>query len=55
MASEVVSDNNARQEEAEYWVPSDAARLGMQFMQSKLPHAPSSLIMDFLRNMNKVF
>eukprot|EP01036_Dinobryon_divergens_P030096 gene30096-39292_t len=30
-------------DEAEYWVPGDAARLGIQFMQSKLPHAPSNM------------
>lgn len=39
----------------EYWVPEAAAKLGLQFMKSKIPHAPTSVIMDFLRNMNKVF
>ncbi len=42
------------QEEAEYWVPSDAARLGLNFISAKVPHASPSVIMDFLRSMNKV-
>ena len=42
-------------EEAEFWVPSAAAKLGMQFLSSKVPHAPQKVIMDFLRNMNKVY
>lgn len=42
-------------EEAEFWVPSAAAKLGMQFLSSKVPHAPQKVIMDFLRNMNKIW
>ena len=41
-------------EESEFWVPSAAAKLGLQFLSSKIPHAPPKVIMDFLRNMNKV-
>eukprot|EP01034_Spumella_vulgaris_P036058 gene36058-44468_t len=43
------------QEESEYWVPSAAARLGLQFISSKAPHAHPSVIMDFLRSMNKIW
>jgi len=42
-------------EEAEYWVPSEAARLGLQFLSSKIPHASPKVIMDFLRSMNKIW
>jgi hypothetical protein len=41
-------------DEGEYWVPGEAARLGVDFMRAKAPHAPQTLIMDFLRDMNKV-
>ena len=41
-------------EESEYWVPTEAAKLGMQFLASKVPHAAPSVIMEFLRSMNKV-
>jgi myosin heavy subunit len=42
------------QEEAEYWVPADAAKLGIQFMQTRFPNTSPRVIMDFLRSMNKV-
>lgn len=42
------------QDEAEYWVPGEAARLGLEFLTSKIPHASPRVIMDFLRSMNKV-
>lgn len=42
-------------EEQEYWVPNDAARLGLQFLASKMPHASPKVIMDFLRSMNKIW
>jgi hypothetical protein len=42
------------QDEAEYWVPGEAARLGLEFLTSKIPHASPKVIMDFLRSMNKV-
>lgn len=42
-------------EEAEYWVPSDAAKLGLQFLTAKIPHASPKVIMDFLRSMNKIW
>lgn len=35
-------------------MPSDAARLGLEFLSAKMPHASPKVIMDFLRNMNKV-
>lgn len=41
-------------DEAEFWVPSEAARLGVQFMASKFPNTQPKVIMDFLRSMNKV-
>lgn len=42
-------------EEAEFWVPSEAARLGVQFMASKFPNTAPKVLMDFLRAMNKVW
>eukprot|EP01038_Epipyxis_sp_PR26KG_P004052 gene4052-5794_t len=42
-------------EEAEYWVPNDAARLGIHFIQSKLSNTPPKVILDFLRSMNKIW
>ncbi len=36
-------------------MPSDAARLGLEFLSAKMPHASPKVIMDFLRSMNKVF
>lgn len=42
-------------EEQEFWVPREAARLGMNFIASKIPHAPPSIILEFLRNMSKVW
>lgn len=42
------------QDESEYWVPSEAARLGLEFMSARIPHASPKIIMDFLRSMNKV-
>ena len=51
----LISPNHtSSQEEAEYWVPSEAARLGLEFMSAKIPHASPKVIMDFLRSMNKV-
>jgi hypothetical protein len=41
-------------EESEYWVPKDAAKLGLNFMAAKFPHASPQVIMEFLRSMNKV-
>jgi hypothetical protein len=35
-------------------VPGEAARLGLEFLTSKIPHASPKIIMDFLRSMNKV-
>jgi hypothetical protein len=35
-------------------VPGEAARLGLEFLTSKIPHASPKVIMDFLRSMNKV-
>lgn len=35
-------------------MPSEAARLGLEFMSAKIPHASPKVIMDFLRSMNKV-
>lgn len=43
------------EEEGEYWVPSAAARLGLDFLSSKIPHASPRVIMDFLRSMNKIW
>lgn len=43
------------QEESEFWVPADAAKLGVQFMASKFPSASPRVILDFLRNMNKIW
>jgi len=42
------------QEEEQYWVPEAASRMGVEFWESKIPNAPKSLIMDFLRRLNKV-
>ena len=42
-------------EEAEYWVPSEAAKLGLQFLSARIPHASPKVIMDFLRSMNKIW
>jgi len=42
-------------EESDNWVPREAARLGMNFIASKIPHAPPSLILEFLRGMSKVW
>eukprot|EP01035_Chromulina_nebulosa_P018510 gene18510-24227_t len=43
------------EEEELYWVPKRAATIGMDFLSSNLPHAPPSVIMEFLRKMNKVW
>lgn len=45
----------ALQEESEFWVPADAAKLGVQFMASKFPSASPRVILDFLRSMNKIW
>lgn len=42
------------QEESEYWVPKEAAELGVHFLRTKFPQTPPTVIMEFLRNMNKV-
>lgn len=42
-------------EETEYWVPREAAHIGMNFMVAKIPHAPPGLIYEFLRNISKVW
>jgi hypothetical protein len=42
-------------EETEFWVPREAAHIGMNFMASKIPHAPPGTIYEFLRNMNKIW
>ncbi len=42
-------------EESEYWVPREAAHIGMNFMASKIPHAPPGTIYEFLRNMNRIW
>lgn len=42
-------------EETEYWVPREAAHIGMSFMVAKIPHAPPGLIYEFLRNLSKVW
>ncbi|RYH21037.1 hypothetical protein EON65_21660 [archaeon] len=42
-------------EEGEYWVPSEAAKLGVQFFTTKLPHVSTNVIMEFLRGMNKIW
>jgi hypothetical protein len=41
-------------EEQIHWVPRKAADIGIQFLADNLPHAPASVIMEFLRTMNKV-
>jgi hypothetical protein len=43
------------QQESEYWVPREAAHIGMSFMVSKIPHAPPGMIYEFLRNLSKVW
>lgn len=35
-------------------MPGEAARLGLDFLAAKVPHASPKVIMDFLRSMNKV-
>jgi len=42
-------------EESEFWVPREAAHIGMNFMASKIPHAPAGTIYEFLRNMNRIW
>jgi hypothetical protein len=42
-------------EESEFWVPREAAHIGMNFMASKIPHAPPGTIYEFLRSMNKIW
>ena len=42
-------------EESEFWVPREAAHIGMNFMASKIPHAPPGTIYEFLRNMNRIW
>lgn len=42
-------------EEMDHWVPREAAKLGMNFIASKIPHAPPGLILEFLRGMSKVW
>jgi len=46
---------SSMEEEELYWVPKRAATIGMDFLSSNLPHAPPSVIMEFLRKMNKVW
>ena len=41
-------------EEQDLWVPRQAAREGLMFLVSKIPHAPPKLITEFLRKINKV-
>jgi hypothetical protein len=36
-------------------VPRKAAHVGLQFLSSKIPHAPPKLITEFLRKINKVW
>lgn len=43
------------EDEVTLWVPHEAANAGMKFLTSKIPHAPPSVIMDFLRKMNKIW
>eukprot|EP00605_Chrysophyceae_sp_TOSAG23-4_P000727 GSChrysophyteH1.ASY1.ANO1.811.1 assembled CDS len=42
-------------EESEFWVPREAAHIGMNFMASKIPHAPPGTIYEFLRSMNQIW
>lgn len=42
-------------EELDSWVPREAAKLGMNFIASKIPHAPPGLILEFLRGMSRVW
>ena len=42
-------------EELDNWVPREAAKLGMNFIASKIPHAPPGLILEFLRGMSRVW
>ena len=46
---------NSLKEESEYWVPREAAHIGMSFMVSKIPHAPPGMVYEFLRNLSKVW
>lgn len=46
--------SSTMQEESEYWVPKDAAELGVHFLRTRFPQTPPTVIMEFLRNMNKV-
>ena len=39
----------------ELWVPANASAQGLKFWSSKLPHTSRTVIMDFLRSMNKVW
>ncbi len=47
--------NKSFQEESEYWVPREAAHIGMSFMVSKIPHAPPGMVYEFLRTLSKVW
>jgi hypothetical protein len=42
-------------EESQLWIPREAGKAAMRFHSSKIPHAPPSVILDFLRKMNKVW
>eukprot|EP00981_Chlorochromonas_danica_P012341 scaffold4841_cov259-Ochromonas_danica.AAC.14 len=42
-------------DESEFWVPREAARLGVQFMSQRFPNASPKVIMDFLRSMNQIW
>lgn len=50
-----LSNSGSMYEEGEYWVPSEAAKLGVQFFTTKLPHVNTNVIMEFLRGMNKIW
>ena len=43
------------QDEELHWVPRKATEIGINFIHNNLPHAPQSLIMEFLRKMNKAW
>ena len=47
--------NKTFEEESDYWVPREAAHIGMSFMVSKIPHAPPGMVYEFLRNLSKVW
>ena len=50
-----LTNSGSMHEESEYWVPGEAAKLGVQFFTTKLPHVSTNIIMEFLRGMNKIW